>query len=41
MSNQIWVVATPLIVWMGVFCYVWIVDRRIRAVAERLRSDDE
>ena len=41
MSNQLWVVATPLIVWMGVFCYVVIVDRRIRALAEQLRSEDE
>ncbi|NLH98102.1 MAG: CcmD family protein [Chthonomonadales bacterium] len=40
MNNQIWVVATPLIVWMGVFCYTLIIDRRMRAIENLVGSDD-
>jgi CcmD family protein len=32
MSGQIWVVLTPIIVWLGVFVYALRVERRLAAL---------
>ncbi len=40
MSGQLWVVLTPVIVWLGVFAYMASVDRRLAAVEAALDRSD-
>ena len=32
---------TPLLIWAGVFAFVWHVDRRVRALERRLNERKE
>ena len=41
MSDQIWVVLTPVIVWIGVFAYMLSVDRKLAAVEAALNRGEE
>lgn len=40
MSGHIWVVLTPIIVWVGVFAYMAVIDRKLTAVEAALNRDD-
>lgn len=40
MSGSFWVVAVPVIVWLGVLAYLIMIDRKLAAVEARQEADD-
>ncbi len=40
MDPLIALMITPLLIWAGVFAFVWFVDRRVRALERRVRERD-
>ena len=38
--NQFWLIAAPIVVWLGVFTYTVMLERRLAAVEASVGNDD-
>ena len=40
-DNLLWVMAVPLVIWLGIFGYLMVIDRSLRRLERNEKGQDE